>query len=75
MPITPFLPSQAFQPEQIEAMSEAFTRACKSLGLAVQSDPITALVARRVIELAQTGVHTPNALYLATMREFKPNAN
>jgi hypothetical protein len=64
MPITPFLRNQAFESEHIAAMSEAFVLACTSLGLADRTDPITELVARHIIEQAQAGVRTANALYL-----------
>jgi hypothetical protein len=73
MPIMPFIRDQVFPPEQIGAMSEAFTCACLSLGLADRTDPTTELVANHIIQLAQTGEQTSLALYLGTMREFKPN--
>jgi len=38
-----------------------------------RTDPITELVARHIIKLAQSGIRTENALYLATIEEFKPN--
>ena len=71
MPITPFLGHEAFEPEHIEAMSDAFTRACAALGLVDGDDPIRALVAHQIIERAQTGVHASEALYLAAMKEFR----
>jgi hypothetical protein len=59
MPITPFLQHRPFDPETIQAMSGAFTDACKALGLAPDhTDPITELVARHIIELAQRGIRT-----------------
>ena len=45
MPITPFLQNQAFEPEQIEAMSDALTRVRLSLGLTERADPVIELVA------------------------------
>ncbi len=71
MPITPFLRNQAFDPDLIDAMSAAFTQACTTLGLVDRADPITELVARYIIELAQRGIRTHTALYLATIEEFK----
>jgi hypothetical protein len=70
MPITPFLRNQAFDPELIEAMSAAFTKACTALGLSDRADPITELVARYIIECAQRGLRTETALYLSAIREF-----
>jgi hypothetical protein len=72
MPITAFLDNEAFEPELIEAMSAAFTEACSTLGLADRTDPITEIVARKVIEAAQCGLRTRTALYQSAMREFSP---
>lgn len=74
MPITPFLRNQAFDPETVAAMSEAFQNACRALGLADREDRLNELVAKRLIELAQTGVRSPSALYMRTLQEFKANA-
>lgn len=71
MPIRPLFAGQAFDPETVEAMSDAFDDVCAALGLADRADPITELVARRLIELAQRGIRTKTALYLAAMQEFK----
>ncbi len=74
MPITPFLRNQPFDPEIIETMSAAFVKACASLGLSDRADPITELVARRIIEAAQRGIRNEAALYLNVMQEFRPQA-
>ena len=71
MPITPFLRNQAFDPEAIQVMSSAFTKACATLGLADRSDPITALLALHIIKAAQRGIKTDAALYSSAMQEFK----
>lgn len=71
MPITPFLRNEAFDPETTKAMSRAFLAVCHTLGLANRDDPLNRLVAKQVIQLAQTGVHDPTELYTLTMKEFK----
>jgi hypothetical protein len=73
MPIRPFLSGHAFDQESIDAMSAAFIRACKTLGLADQDDPMAPLVARHIVELAQRGVRTETALYFRTIEEFRAN--
>lgn len=75
MPITPFLRGHAFDPETIQNMAEAFTAACRDLGLKDRDDKMTAIVARHVIDLAERGIHTKTALYLLTLQEFKENAH
>jgi hypothetical protein len=71
MPITPFLRNQAFDPEQIAAMSTAFTNACNALGLTDRTDKLTEIVAQHVIELAQRGVLDPVELTKATLQSLK----
>jgi hypothetical protein len=71
MPITPFLRSQAFEPEQIEAMTTAFNNACNALGLSDRTDKLTEIVANHVIELAQHGVLDPVELTEATLQSLK----
>lgn len=75
MTITPFLRTQAFDPELIQTMSEALTAACVTLGLTERSDLFTELVARRIIELAQRGIHSEAALYSGVMEVYKANAH
>jgi len=70
MPIRSFLPQHAFDQEVIDVMSAAFNDACKRFGLADRDDPMTRLVARHIIELAQRGIRTKTALYFRTIEEF-----
>ncbi len=64
MPVTPFLKGQAFDPELVEAMGAAFVSTCDALGFADRTDPITALVAEKIIELAQRGLRNATAMQL-----------
>lgn len=72
MPITPFLRNEPFDPEQIEIMSAAFLDACSALGLADRTDPVTQLVAVRIIELAQRGIRSRTELFRGAVDGFKP---
>jgi hypothetical protein len=71
MPIVPFLRGQAFERETIVAMSAAFSRACKWLGLVERTDQITELVANHIIELAERGIRSKTTLFVKTIVEFK----
>jgi hypothetical protein len=73
VPITPFLRNQAFDPETVEAMGNAFVTTCEALGLSDRTDAMTKLVAEKIIELAQRGFKNPTALHLAALQEFKSN--
>jgi len=55
MPLYRLLQNSAFEPELIAVMSAVFEDACRDLGLAETTDPLRELVARKVIECAQTG--------------------
>ena len=72
MPITAHLDNEAFEPELIEAMSAAFTEACSTLGLADRTDPMREIVARKIIEAAQSGLRTQVALYMSAIQELSP---
>jgi hypothetical protein len=70
MPITPYLAHQAFDPETIETMSDAFVAACDALHLKVGDDPAARFVAEKVINLAQRGIRDPIMLRKMTLKEF-----
>lgn len=72
MPVTPFLKGQAFDPELVEAMGAAFVSTCDALGLTDRTDPITALVAEKIIELAERGLRNPTAMQLMAVDELSP---
>jgi hypothetical protein len=55
MPLIPLLQHLAFEPERIEVMSAAFEQACHELGLGEAGAPQRELLARKIIECAQTG--------------------
>ena len=75
MPITPFLRGQAFDPELINAMGAAFSQSCDALGLTERSDPLTTLVAQKIIELAERGLRNPTAIHLMAMTELKSDSH
>jgi hypothetical protein len=63
----PVLVEQSFDAEQLRAMDIAFERACRSLGLGDAIDPLTDLIAIKVIEAARSGETDPVRLYEAVM--------
>ena len=62
MPLTSYLDGGVFEPKRIEAMTAAFEAVCNSLQLLNRDDPITEIVARKVIEVAATGERDPDRL-------------
>jgi hypothetical protein len=62
MAIYGYLQNSGFDPETIRVMTAAYESARERLGLVDRSDPLTQLVAKKVIEIAQTGVRDPDQL-------------
>jgi hypothetical protein len=54
MPIYRRLHDVAFEPEHIKVMIDAFEDVCRQLGLAKREDPKRDIVAKAIIECAQT---------------------
>jgi hypothetical protein len=67
MPIRPFIQPGAFEPEAIEAMSEAFEAAMNELQDG-GGDVTRELVARRIIAAARFGERDPVRLRAAALR-------
>jgi hypothetical protein len=62
MAIYRLLQQSAFTPEQISPMVAAYEDCLRVLRLADRSDPITEIVAKAIIEIAQTGERDPNRM-------------
>jgi hypothetical protein len=74
MPIATFLRNQPFDGEHVEVMGGAFAKVCGALGLSDHADQMTELIADHIIKLARKGIRIQTSLYLATVQEFKANA-
>ena len=70
MPIYRLLDGAAFERKHIAAMQTAFEEVLSEMRLADRSDPLTELVAKKVIELAQKGERDPARLRELTLRAF-----
>jgi hypothetical protein len=71
MPLPPYLKEAVFEPKAIEAMDAAFDAVCKSLQLLNHHDPITEIVARKIIDIARMGEHDPHRMHNLVLLEFK----
>lgn len=64
-----------FEPEAIERMTVAYEHALKVLQLTDRNDPITEVVARKIIEIAEVGERDPDRLCeraLAALKSIGP---
>jgi hypothetical protein len=59
MPIRGALRTRAFGPEDIEIITAAFEDALRELNLVDRSDPLTEIVAKKMIEIAEQGERDP----------------
>lgn len=56
MAIYRLLQNSPLEPEDINRLTDAYERALKTLNLKDRSDPMTQLIAKKIIEIGQTGV-------------------
>jgi hypothetical protein len=59
MPINRLLAQNSFKPEEIRRLNEAYEIALRTLHLVDRNDPVTEIVAKKVIEIGQTGISDP----------------
>ena len=59
MPIRPLLENQGFGPDEIRVLTTAFEDALRTLRLTDRADPVTQIIAKKIIELAQQGERDP----------------
>jgi hypothetical protein len=59
-----------FDPETIEIMSTAYEGVCEALNLADRTNPLTYLVAKKIIELAQRGERDPDQMRQQALKAF-----
>lgn len=59
MAIYRLLQKSAFGPEEIERMTTAYEDALRVLGLTDRADPMTEILAKKIVEIAQTGERDP----------------
>ncbi len=75
MAIYRMIRESVFEPEAIEHMTAAYEHALKILQLTDRTDPITELVARKIIEIAEIGESDPDRLcerVLAALKSIGP---
>jgi hypothetical protein len=71
MAIDRLLQNAAFGPEDIERLSAAYEEALHLLQLSDRTDPITQIVAERIIEAAKTGVREPSQLCQLAIKDLR----
>lgn len=72
MAIYRILQNSPLSPEDIGRLVAAYEAALKALGLADRNDPLTELVARKIIEIGQTGVRDPVQISRLAVTDLGP---
>jgi hypothetical protein len=70
MTILRLLQKSAFGPEQVAYIASAYEDTLRELGLANRTDPITEIIAKKIIEIAQTGERDPLEIRLRAIAEL-----
>jgi hypothetical protein len=71
MAIYPLLQNSTMGPEEIAVLAEAYELTLKKLDLVDRSDPITQIVAKKIIEMGQRGVRDPEQLSSLALKELR----
>jgi hypothetical protein len=70
MAIYRLLQNSPLGPEEISILTDAYERTLHALCLVDRNDPITDLIARKIIELAQRGVREAKQLSALAIKEL-----
>jgi hypothetical protein len=71
VPIYELLKRQgSFEPEEIIVLGQVFDDVLETLGLVDRQDPVTEMVAKKLIELATAGIREPLRLKALTVQAF-----
>jgi hypothetical protein len=70
MAIYRLLQNSAFAPEDISRLVAAYEDCLHILNLADRSDPITKLLAKKIIEIGQTGMRDPVQIGRLALKEI-----
>jgi hypothetical protein len=71
VPIYELLKGQgAFAPEELAVLGRVFEDVLQTLGLVDRQDPVTEMVAKKLVELGKAGVRDPDRLKALTLQAF-----
>jgi hypothetical protein len=60
----------SFGPEEVALLGKVFEDVLQTLGLVDRADPLTAMVAKSLVEYAKAGVRDPDRLKALTVQAF-----
>jgi len=70
MPIYRLLQNLPMGPEEIGRLTIAYEQILRTIGLVDRNDPIAEIIAKKIIEIAQTGVREPADISALAIKEL-----
>ena len=70
MPIRVLLRNSAWAQEDIERLTKAFERTLRTVGIQDRNDVLSELIAKKVIEIGQTGSKDPDLICARAIEEL-----
>jgi hypothetical protein len=70
MTIYRLLENTTFGPEEIERLVKAYEQTLRALGLVDRSDPVTLLVAEKIIAVGRFGIEDPEEISKLVLHEL-----
>jgi hypothetical protein len=70
MPIYRLLQNKPMGPEEISRLTTAYEHALRTIGLVDRNDPIAEMIAKKIIEIGQTGVRDPADISALAIKEL-----
>ncbi|OSJ22119.1 hypothetical protein BSZ19_46880 [Bradyrhizobium japonicum] len=71
MPIYRLLQNKPLGPEEISRLTAAYEQALQGIGLVDRNDPIAEMIAKKIIEIGQTGVRDPADIAALAIKELR----
>jgi hypothetical protein len=70
MPISRLLQNLPIGPAEISRMTAAYEQTLRTIGLVDRNDPIAEMIAKKIIEIAQSGVREPADISALAIKEL-----
>ncbi|MGB6539846.1 MAG: hypothetical protein WBF03_03095 [Xanthobacteraceae bacterium] len=71
MAIYQLIQTASFSPEDVTRLTTAYEDALRELQLSNRTDPITTIIAQRIIEAAKTGIRDPDQLCAFAIKDLR----
>jgi hypothetical protein len=71
MPIIRILKGTATSPEMVARLNRAYEETLRALCLVDRNDPIAEMVARKIIEIGQTGLDDPKRISAEALKQLR----